>query len=243
MPKLLPLPVKPRYQDDKVTLYCADCRDVLPLLRGVDAVVTDPPYGIAHKSHGQIFLSATEINGDEDLKATTALLKAVNGTPICVFASPYNPIPFKWRSLLVWYKGPQVGGGGDMATCWKRDFELVCVANNKPLNGKRDSSLLNFPADVQKPTGHFCEKPVDLMVYLIEKLTNTGGLVLDSFMGSGTTGVACLQTGRQFIGVEIDPYWYDVAERRIRRELTVAAAPTAPDPFDDYPFAEGTCRN
>jgi len=68
-----------------------------------------------------------------------------------------------------------------------------------------------------KPNGHPAEKPLDLVKWLIEISTKSGDLILDPFMGSGTTGVACVQTGRNFIGIEIDEHYFNVARRRIEQ--------------------------
>ena len=65
-------------------------------------------------------------------------------------------------------------------------------------------------------TGHKSQKPIKLMIELLDKFTNEGDTILDPFMGSGTTGVACVQTGRNFIGIEIDPDYYAIAEKRIK---------------------------
>ena len=116
---------------------------------------------------------------------------------------------------MVWNKGAHVGIGGDRETCWKRDFEMIGVRDNAPLNGKRDSAVLRFHALSPPPTGHVAEKPVDLLCYLIRKLSQPGDTILDPFMGSGTTGVACMKTGRNFIGIEIEEKYYQIATKRI----------------------------
>lgn len=203
-----------------VTLYHGDCLEILPTLAAgsVDAVITDPPYGIGFKSHGQLFRASKEIAGDDSISVVMHVLSLTEGTPTACFYSAYHPLPVSWRSILVWSKGPQVGIGGDRETCWKRDFEMIGVRSNLPLNGGRDSSVLSaYPAMVRKPSGHFAEKPVELITYLVMKLTQPNEVVLDPFMGSGTTGVACVQTGRSFIGIEIDKGYFDIAKARIEK--------------------------
>lgn len=204
--------------DKAVTLYCGDCRDVLPTLTGVDAVVTDPPYGIAHESHGQLFNGHLQIAGDE----STELAEAVRtwceskDMPCAMFFSPYRPLS-GFRNVLCWNKGAHVGIGGDRETCWKRDFELIGVERNGLLNGMRDSAVLNFRALSPPPSGHAHEKPVELCEYLIHKIGCQ--TILDPFMGSGTTGVACVRLGRRFIGIERDERYFRIAVRRIEAEL------------------------
>jgi len=209
--------IEPRYKSDRVELYCADCLAVLPQLSGVDAVVTDGPYGIDFESNGQWFTGSAPIDGD---KTTDILLQVIGPTrpiPGVFFYSPYAPLPVKFRSVLVWNKGGHVGIGGDRETCWKRDFECIGVIDNLDLNGKRDSAVLNYRALLPPPTGHFAEKPESLMRYLVQKVSQPVALILDPFMGSGTTGVAAMQTGRRFVGIEIDPTYYAIAEKRIEQ--------------------------
>jgi len=193
------------------TLYLGDCLEILPTLDKVDAVVTDPPYGIEHSGHGQIFVHATPIRGDAGQEAYTILDSL--GYPLVAFFSPYNPPDVNWRSVLCWDKGGDTGCGGDRKTCWKRNFELIGVKRNGALIGKMDSAVLHYRSRDNDDTGHFCEKPVSLMSYLVGKLPHQ--FIFDPFMGSGTTGVACANLGRKFIGIEIEPKYFDIACERI----------------------------
>jgi len=195
-------------------LYCGDCLEIMPMLPKVDLLLTDPPYGINHITHGQIFKESFSIKGDSDLWAYQYLVSLKK--PLCAFYSPYNPPCIKWRSILVWYKGPQVGAGGDAKTCWKRDIELIGIINNMALSGKRDSSLLRFNSAVKKPSGHFCEKPLSLMIYLAKKIP--AGITVDPFAGSCTTAIACERLNRKWICIEIDEHYCEISKQRIIRE-------------------------
>jgi site-specific DNA-methyltransferase (adenine-specific) len=212
---------EPYYQTDdgRITIYHADCRDVLPTLEdgAADCVITDPPYGIAHKSNGQWFMDAQPCSGDGNTLAAQYACEWAGrlSIPLACFFSPYVSLWIEWRSVLVWAKGSHVGIGGDRETCWKRDFELIGVRGNRPLNGKRDSAVLRYNAVLPPPSGHFCEKPVPLMVYLIGKLSDPEHAILDPFMGSGTTLVAAQLEGRRAIGIELDEKWCAVAARRL----------------------------
>lgn len=219
--------IKPDWQSDcgTVQLYYGDCAEILPHIGKVDAVVTDPPYGISHKSNGQLFRDATPIYGDESTNIAEAILGDLEDCQQVVFFSPYQPLKFKWRSVLVWSKGAHVGIGGDRETCWKRDAELIGVRNNKPLNGQRDSCVLQFNAVLPPPSGHFCEKPLALMEYLVSKIDAES--ILDPFMGSGTTGVAAVRLGRKFIGIEKEPKYFAIAKRRIMDALGMPVADAA----------------
>jgi hypothetical protein len=188
----------------RVRLFLGNCLDFL-IDFYADAYVTDPPYGIDHKSNGQIFLQARPVRGDLDIQLAVAAADIVHPKPLAMFFSPFKPLPIKWRSVLVWNKGPQVG--------------IVGVRDNGALNGPRDSAVLDFPSPVVKPTGHFCEKPVPLMGYIIERMTSPGEVVCDPFMGTGACGVAAIRLGRSFIGCELDEQWFEIARDRIQAEL------------------------
>lgn len=198
--------------------------DCLKFMRKLDpatvgAVVTDPPYGIKFDKHGQIFARSRKVANDHNLdlaKLIYAWCKD-NAVPLVMFYSPFRPRPGKFRSVLVWNKGAHVGAGGDRATCWKRDFELIGVAFNRKLNGQRDSAVVGVNALSPPPTGHVCEKPVRLMEYLIQKVTDKGQLVFDPCCGSGSTGVAAIKCGRKFVGCEVDDEWHAVASKRVAK--------------------------
>lgn len=212
-----------------VRLWRGDCRDVLPHLPAgsVGLVLTDPPFGVGLESHsgGECMdgtlrhrVRAAAIAGDDDQTVPLWVVAWADarGLPLCVFGSPYRPYPGEWRNVLVWDKGPAVGGGGDPATCWKRTHELVYVRRNGHLRAGRDEAVLRFPVVTGTDFEHHpCQKPVALLRYLIRQLTAPGDLVLDPCMGSGSTGVAALREGRRFVGCEIDPGHYATALRRL----------------------------
>lgn len=215
--------MEPTWQSDdgSVRLFLGDCRDVLPSLTGVDAVVTDPPYGIGLRNgdvDGHRSDRWDSIEGDCDQSVGLSVLDWAfdRELPTVAFASPWKPWPGKWRNLIAWDKGGAVGGGGDIATCLKRSWELVMVARNLPIP-RRLESVWRYPMIPSDTANHICAKPVELM----EELTDTfsRGTVLDPFMGSGTTGVACVRLGRKFVGVEVDRRYFDVARNRIQESM------------------------
>jgi len=198
--------MKPYYEDEWATIYHGDCRAILEGIRDVDLVLMDPPYGINHESHGMLFCDAETIQGDQGDMAIALVedvLAWAADRPLAMFFSPYAPVPGKWRNILAWDKGAHVGIGGDRKTCWKRTIEMIAVRNNRPLNGKRDSAVLRFNAVLPPPSGHFCEKPLPLMRYLVDKLTQPGDTIIDPFMGSGSTLRAAVDRGRKSIGIKI----------------------------------------
>ena len=202
-------------------LWHGDCREILPFLTGVDAVVTDPPYGIELENHGQGDGRRRAANytmaGDGCQAAGLHVLGWAqdSGLPVIFFASPRRPWPGVWRNWLVWDKGGAVGGGGDVRTCWKQTWELIQVAKNGPLHGARDESVIRWPVTPADSALHSRQKPVGLMVYLLYKLGPQRPA--DPFMGSGSTGVACCQARRGFVGIEIDRAHFDIACERIAR--------------------------
>jgi site-specific DNA-methyltransferase (adenine-specific) len=206
----------------KYRLYQGDCLDILPTLTGVDAVVTDPPYGISLRNHGAGIRRISRnygIQGDDSDSAALFVLEwaALHKLPTVAFSSPWRPWPGEWRNLIVWDKGGAVGGGGDIKTCLKRTWELIQVARNKPLNGGRSDSVWRFPIAPQYTADHIAAKPVALMRELIVKFTNPGDTILDPFMGSGSTGVAALMEGRSFIGIDTEAKYVKLAGRRIEQ--------------------------
>jgi DNA modification methylase len=204
------------------TLICGDCRDLLPTLGAVDCVITDPPYGkgLANHSPGDGTRSPLPytIRGDDSQEAGLAALAwaSARGLPTLAFASPMRPWPGQWRQWLVWDKGAKYGGGGDMRTCWKQSWELLQVARNKPLHGPRDEGVLRFAPVPLGAYVHPAEKPLALMRYLVHKLTQPGDVVVDPFLGSGTTAIACLQLGRACIGIEVEPAVFALACQQVR---------------------------
>ena len=193
-----------------------------------DVVVTDPPYGISLKNHNtestrtgkRTSTKSYSISGDGDGSLGQAVVDECRKQekPLCVFASPWKPFIGEWRNLVVWNKGGAVGGGGDTSRCLKRTWELIQVYRNGPTPRPRGESVVTFKASPHLYKSHQCAKPVDLMVWIIETFTKQGDVVFDPFMGSGTTGVACVKTGRKFVGYEIDPSFFAIASERIHGE-------------------------
>ncbi len=190
-------------------LILADCRDVLPVLSGIDAVVTDPPYGVGFKyvSHNDTRIGYEEFCKEWfDLcqsKVTTILLTP--GTNNVAMWSRLRP--YRW--ILAWLK-PGAMGNSPVGVC---NWEPVLMWG-KGTRNKTD--VFTAPIIPTKETGvHPCPKPVNWAVEAILRVP--GNVILDPFMGSGTTGVACARLGRRFIGIEIEPTYFDIARRRIEQ--------------------------
>jgi hypothetical protein len=204
------------------TLYLGDCRDVLPMLGKVDAVVdgakgiclvTDPPYGISHTSNHGASWAGTQIANDHSTEARDYVL-ALFSSPALVFGSWKRPKPLGTHTVLIWDKG-DAAGMGDLSVPWKPNHEEIYVIG-KGFSGQRGAGILRHTNITWESHGreHPHAKPVSLMCDLIQKCLPEW-VILDPFMGSGTTGVAAVQMGRKFIGIEREPKYFNIACRRI----------------------------
>jgi len=210
----------PYYDRDGITIYCGDAREILPSLDNADLVLTDPPYGIALEEHGRNGYDWT-IAGDHDQDLGQWALDYCRARrfPVVTFASPKKPWLGEWRQHLVWDKGPAVGGGGDPATCWKSTWELIQTWNTGRLNGPRESAVLTYWVGQRDFHDHPCQKPVSLLTYLIQKTTGPDALVVDPFMGSGSTLVAAKNLGRRAIGIELEEKYCEIAVKRLQQQV------------------------
>lgn len=198
---------------DGVELYLGDCREILPTLGKVDAVVTDPPYGIGDKMQGGTWGAADKYAdfrrwdvapSNENL----ALLRAM-APAVVLWGGNYFDAPAA-RCWLIWDKSNAVRTMADVEMAWT--------------NLDRPAKRFRGSVGVHE-WGHPTEKPLDLMGWTIEQIPNTPQVICDPFMGTGTTGVAAVRLGRKFLGIEIEPKYFDVACQRIQ------AAYDAPDMF------------
>lgn len=194
------------------TLYLGDCREILPHLPKVDACITDPPYG-TEGAHGY-GRKGRKILNDTDLSVVEVALDLAR--PICdgnalVFYSPKMArqfhactAPYRWAGELVWdKKAPGMGGG------LRYQHESIAVFGDVA-RIKGMFSVIPVYRDAEE---HPHQKPDALMDALVGKYQ--AQTILDPFMGSGTTGVACMNLGRKFIGIELEPKYFDIACRRI----------------------------
>ena len=204
------------YEQDGITIYHGDTLELLPRLPVGDLYLLDLPYGIDLKEHGRTGHD-WKVKGDESQEFGHAVLSEIWDSPIIAFASPMLPWAGKWRQFLVWDKGPTVGGGGDMATCWKLSWELVQVRNTGKLNGKRDEAVMRHHVTPRDYALHPCQKPVGLLSYLICKATQPGELVMDLTCGSGSVLEAAKVSGRRAIGVEAEMKYCEIAANRLRQ--------------------------
>lgn len=207
-------------------LYLGDCVEIMSALDKADAVVTDPPYGInAARARNSQKWGWKDYGGGEwdKQRPDTAVIEAVvsAGKHAVVWGGNYFtealPPSQKW---FVWDKG-------------QSDFSLAdCELAWCSFDGAVRRITLSRSKAMQDGKEHPTQKPVEVMSWCLDQLPKGCGTILDPFMGSGTTGVACARTGRRFIGIEIDEGYFQIACERIRK------AYAQPDMFVSAPKPE-----
>ena len=195
-----------------VRLICGDCLEVLPTLGKVDAVVTDPPYGIGvnhnmGRRSGDLKSSYDSVKWDDEPVSRECLdvIFANSEKQIIWGANHYaNYISRPSPCWLVWDK--LFSNDVSFAAC-----ELAWT--------NLSQTVKRFSCSSQRKNGlHPTQKPIELIEWCLGFLPDSE-TILDPFMGSGTTGVACVRTGRKFIGIEREPRYFEIAKRRISDEL------------------------
>jgi site-specific DNA-methyltransferase (adenine-specific) len=189
------------------TLYLGDCREILPLLPKVDAVVTDPPYGIASVWKGGIgngwarAQAQAQTRNEWDAEAPTGEFFAqmnAKASQSIIWGGNYFDLPPS-RGWLVWNKPERGFSLSEAELAWTSVDTVVRV-----FDGVRSDPGREHPT----------QKPISVMQWCVERLPKAR-TILDPFMGSGTTGVACAKLGRKFIGIELEPKYFDIACKRI----------------------------
>ncbi len=197
-------------------LYLGDCLEIMPMLGKVDAVVTDPDYNAKdigpnhrkyHKQRMGITPELYQQFCDDWFKSATIISDCIVFTP--GIANTHNYPQPRW--ILCWHKPAAVSFnrmGGYNA------WEPIFVYGNPFRKMPQDYMLFNtFNLKKGPESEHPCPKPLPLIKYLVSCMKSQ--TILDPFMGSGTTGVACMNLGRKFIGIEIDEKYFDIACKRI----------------------------
>jgi site-specific DNA-methyltransferase (adenine-specific) len=212
------IPAKRTEVIGNATLYLGDCLEILPHLPNVDAVITDPPYGVGFRgkteNDGRKSTGAYESFADDDppyiierVRAALSIAERGAITPGFRIMQQYP----EWQDMGVFFVGGGVGLGR-----WG-----FCCAHPILYYGKRPKRPGMWPTSysdgrpMPSDTGHPTAKPIEWMVRLVNLASMENETVLDPFMGSGTTGVACQSMRRQFVGIEIEPKYFDIACERI----------------------------
>jgi site-specific DNA-methyltransferase (adenine-specific) len=220
--------------EEKYKLYKGDCLEIMKDIpdESIDLVLIDPPYLMSYKTNRRKDKNhdfCNEILGDNDkdlinnifpelfrvLKNNSALYIFCNSNKIDFFKIIVEKY-FKLKNIIVWVKNNWTAG--DLKAAYGKQYEFIILANKgrKLLNGKR---LTDVWSGFKKVSGnnqlHQNQKPVALLEQCIIKHSNENQVVLDCFSGSGSTGIACLNTNRKFIGIEKDEKYFEIAKNRI----------------------------
>lgn len=210
-------------------LMQGDCFDLMRSIpdASVDMVLTDPPYGMdlkpqrkRGKFHGVKIANDATLAWADDLfsecfrvtKNNTASMFFCSHHCISEFIASARRAGFEIKNLLIWDKG-QFGMGGNWRPC--HEMILVCTKGRLVTKSNSLRSILGFKKIHHSKSVHPTEKPVDLLRHLIEQPDYNPNVVLDPFMGSGTTGLAAIGEGRNFIGIEMDAGYFEIAKKRI----------------------------
>jgi len=225
------------FLDGRVQLYLGDCREILPMLGKVDAVVTDPPYGVNFAGKRTKDYPTAEAgyayyeDSPENIDAVILpIIAACRRLASRVVLTPGI------RNLSSYPKSDHVGaiyypaGAGMNSwgfTCW----QPILYYGKDPYGGSGSRPDSFESSEAAEKNGHPCPKPIGQMRKMVARASLPNETILDPFMGSGTTGVAAVKLGRRFIGIEIEPKYFDIACRRIEE------ATRQPDMFVEPPVA------
>ncbi len=240
------------------TLYLGDCRDILPAI-SADHVVSDPPYeDELHKAVGRIRRAdgreMVEDLGFDGINATRAdiarlCVSAARGWVILftlaegvrAWRDDLQAADAKWDTTCFWVKpdaSPRFNGQGPargaecFVTCW-------AGIGYRRWNAGGKRGIYTHCVNVGRQGEHPTEKPVPLMQEIVSDFTAPKQLICDPFMGSGTTGVACVQLDRAFVGIEQNERWFDLACRRIEEAYKQPRLFSEPEPKPMQPSLLG----
>ena len=213
---------------ENIQLFQGDCLEIMDKLIEqnvkINAIITDPPYGInltPQRKTGK-FKNTKVLNDDslewiDDFVDKSFLLTNNLTIVFCGWQTidvVKKSLERKYiiKNILVWNKD-WFGMGNN----YRPNYELIILACKKNFTTKSNnkSNILTYRRLSPKKMLHSCEKPISLLEDLILELTDENDIILDTFMGSGSTGVACLNTNRKFIGIELDEKYFEIAKNRI----------------------------
>jgi site-specific DNA-methyltransferase (adenine-specific) len=229
---------------DSVTLWLGDAREVLPTL-SVDHIIGDPPYedelhgaiGRIRRNDGREMIQTLGfegVNADRD-ELSRLCVGASSGWVILftlaegvrAWRDPIQANGGKWDTTLFWVKpdsSPRFNGQGAA-----RGAECAVTAwagkGYRSWNGGGKRGVYTHCVNTNRQGEHPTEKPLPLMMELVADFTMRQQTICDPFMGSGTTGVACVELDRKFIGIEREPKWFDLSRRRISEALSAPRLP------------------
>lgn len=228
--------MKPYYEQDGITIYHGDCRDVTLADGSVSLLLTDPPYGMAFQSGRAKAGKSAAIRSDGVRQGIRTVRGALSHLSPAFSADLHALVFCHWESwpdfydslsahftiknALIWWK--RGGGMGDLRVEYAKDYEVILFgvrSLDRHLNGARRGAVLECPRVPPSRRHVPFEKPVDLLGDLVTRHSDAGDLVLDPFMGSGSTLVAAKNCGRRAVGIEIEERYCEIAAKRLSQQV------------------------
>ena len=219
-------------------IYNEDCLEGMKRIPdgSVDLIVTDPPYLMNYKTGRRKDkthrFNDVILNDDNEqlitdyvkecyriMKDDTAMYLFCSSNKVDFFKKELEKV-FSIKNMIIWVKNNHTAG--DLESAFGRKYEIVFLVNKgqRKFNGERLTDIWEFPRVSGDGQLHQNQKPIELIKRCIEKHSDVDDVVFDGFMGSGTTAAAALDTNRNYIGFELDEYYFNVAEKRIKNHTT-----------------------
>lgn len=224
-----------------IDLIQGDCLDIMKKMNdeSIDLIVTDPPYLINYKTNyrkNKEHDFCKEILNDGNynlihnyiqecyriLKNNSAMYIFCNCDKVDYFKQELEKANFKIKNMIIWIKNNWTAG--DLQAQFGKQYEIIFLVNKgrKKINGKRLTDVWNFNRVSGKKQLHQNQKPIELLEQCMLKHSEENDVIFDGFMGSGSTGVACINTNRQFIGIELDEKYFNIAKKRINKAKEIS---------------------
>jgi len=217
--------VTPYYDRDGITIYHGDCRDILPIIArtSVDLLLTDPPYGFGQSAQRRSKRAANDPGRDGEFTEIVGDRIPFNPSPllpyrqVVIFGANHfaNLLP-NTSGWIVWDRrnGATTDNNADAELIWTNVPGAIRMYRQCWRGFTREDDGLE-PHQHLHPT----QKPVKLMMWILEKFTSPGDLVLDPYMGSGPIARACQLLGRNYIGIEIEERYCEIAVKRLQQSV------------------------
>jgi len=192
-----------------IEIYQGDCRDIMPTFedKQFDAVITDPPYGINKEDWDKSF----PVESIDNMFLVAHLVVIIAG--IWTLGEVILSMGDKYIWTVAGHKPAAMTNGRVGLNKW-----LPAVYGGELIKRLGADAFDFHPVDAGL-VGHSCQKPLRFMRWIITRSTNEGDIILDPFMGSGTVGIAAIKNSKSFIGIEIDPEYYETSKKRIKEAL------------------------
>lgn len=217
--------MKPYYQDEAVTIYHGDCREILPEVEA-DVLVTDPPYGMGYgprgaynKHTGKWSAAPPKISGDNSTSIRDEVLLLWGDAPAAVFGTWRQPRPAGVQHRLIWWKQGATPGP-IRAAFMLQDEEIYILGKGWRTSSPPLRSVLATTegrSHAVSQIGHPTPKPIGLMERLIDRCP--AGIIVDTFAGSGSTLMAAKNLGRKAIGIELEERYCEIAAQRCAQDV------------------------